>query len=122
MSFCCGICLFIFDEGTSLGGHSTTYYPIIASASTVAGVSIITKKVHKGTEKYWKVWTSKKYKSRSYHPIIASVDTPLRGRGITQSIIAVPLGGATPTVDTGTEGSTWEFNSLCVHAAGQQDQ
>ena len=102
------------------GGDSTAYYPIIASAWTMARVSIITKKVHKGTEKYWKVWTSKKYKSRSYHPIIASVDTPLRQgrRGTTQSIIAVPVGEGTPTVDTGTEGRTWEYNSLCAHAAG----
>ena len=70
------------------GGDSTTYYPIIASAWTMARVSIITKKVLKSTEKYWKVWSSKKYKSRSYHPIIASVDTPLsQGAGVPHSLL-----------------------------------
>ena len=93
------------------GGDSTTYYPIIASAWTMARVSIITKKVLKSTEKYWKVWSSKKYKSRSYHPIIASVDTPLR------QAVYYCSATWTPTVDTGTEGSTWDFNSLCVRAA-----
>ena len=78
----------------------------------MARVSIITKKVHKGTEKYWKVWTSKKYKSRSYHPIIASVDTPLRRRGINQSIIAVEEGLPRLTLEQrGVHGSS----TLCVY-------
>ena len=46
---------FIFDEGTSLVGHSTTYYPIIASAWTMAGYQSLRKK---GTQWYRKVLES----------------------------------------------------------------
>ena len=65
-------------------------------------------KVQKSTGKYERAVKSTKAEAiiQLLHRLIG------RGARVSQSIIAVAVGGA-PTVDSGTEGSEWDFDSLC---------